>query len=179
MDLLFSKFETTDKFKTVVDKLVNNTDPINFLTKSTRGEKSRQYDLLKFFNLEENFTCMVNQVKQKTFECLKNNFTDNKIKNLKVINCWVVYGEKGSYHIVHRHNNPNVQHIATVTYLKIPVLKKDREGNFFYIFNDEVYEFSPVESQIVIMPIWLLHGTYPQPEGLRQTLNIDFAVEFE
>jgi len=26
------------------------------------------------------------------------------------------------------------------------------------------------------MPVHILHGSYPQPKGIRQTLNLDFEV---
>ena len=36
------------------------------------------------------------------------------------------------------------------------------------------YHIDPEPGTHVIMPSEMLHGAYPQPAGLRQTLNLDF-----
>jgi hypothetical protein len=47
------------------------------------------------------------------------------------------------------------------------------EINIIYL---EYKEFSPKIGDFFIFPIHVLHGTYPQSEGIRQTLNLDFEV---
>jgi hypothetical protein len=165
-----------DNYKPVVDGVVQDTLPEDLTNRSTRGEKSKQYDLTKLVNVNENFTALVNKIKENALSCLHRNNL-HYIKKLSPLTCWTIYGEENGYHLVHRHNGRDVPHIATVTYLKTPAPKTSNAGNFFYFLNDEVHEIIPVEGQMLIMPVWVLHGTYPQSEGLRQTLNIDFVFE--
>ena len=52
---------------------------------------------------------------------------------------------------------------------------------YILLDNNEIkyHELEPVEGMLVIMPTRTLHGSYPQPRGLRQTLNFDFQVSDE
>ena len=182
MSIIQYEFIPINNFKTVVDRLVQDLSPDDLLYKSTRGEKSKQYDLFKFINVDKDFTSVVNKIKEKTITYLQKNVNEYKVKDLSVASSWTVYGEKGSYHTIHRHNQEGVSHVSTVTYLKTPILDDSRgektAGNFFYFFDNEVYQLKPTEGQIIIMPVWMLHGTYPQTKGLRQTLSVDFCVDF-
>lgn len=176
MNDVYVESVSIDNYKSVVDRLVKDIYPDDLTNRSTRGEKSKQYDLTKLFNVDEEFTSVVNKIKEKTLLCLQNRNLRH-IRNLSALSCWTVYGEENGYHLVHRHNNRNAPHISTVTYLKTPVPKSANAGNFFYFNNDNVCEIAPVEGQMLILPVWLFHGTYPQSEGLRQTLNVDFSYD--
>ena len=180
MSIIQYEFMPINNFKTVVDRLVQDLSPDDLLYKSTKGEKSKQYDLFKFINVDEDFTSVVNKIKEKTITYLHKNVNEYKVKDLSVASSWTVYGEEGSYHTIHRHDQGGPL-VATVTYLKTPILdnsRKKTKGMFFYFFDNEVYHLEPTEGQIIIMPTWVLHGTYPQTKGLRQTLSVDFCVDF-
>ena len=174
-NLLFENVQI-DTYKDTIDELVKTIFPEDLTYKSTKGEKSKQYNLINFYNVDEKFTSLVNKIKESVLLCLqKNNL--HHIKNLSVVSCWTVYGEENGYHTIHRHNGYNVQHFSTVTYLKTPVTQNKNSGNFFYFANDDVHEIIPIDGVMIIMPIWMLHGTYPQSKGLRQTLSVDFSFE--
>ena len=38
---------------------------------------------------------------------------------------------------------------------------------------------NPEVGKLLIFPDWVLHGTYPQTKGTRQTLNVDYKLTFE
>ena len=47
-------------------------------------------------------------------------------------------------------------------------------------FNEIKYhEIQPEKGMMIVMPTKTLHGTYPQPRGLRHTLNLDFGVKHD
>ena len=89
-------------------------------------------------------------------------------------------GYKGSYHTVHKHNN-KINHISVVLYLNVNKTQQNNENGNFYCFlnnqnNIQYYSHKPKKNDLIIMPVWLLHGVYPQEKGLRQTLNLDFEL---
>ena len=55
------------------------------------------------------------------------------------------------------------------------------KGDIFFIrdknLNITYHEIKPKEGSLIIMPIHIFHGAYPQAKGLRQTLNMDFEIE--
>tara|TARA_R100001463_G_scaffold21796_1_gene52365 strand:+ start:52 stop:528 length:477 start_codon:yes stop_codon:yes gene_type:complete len=144
-------------YKKIIDGLVKKNTSINLSDLSTKGKNSKQFFLDDFSKLEK----------------ISNDIQFFLNKKLKLIRAWTVYGRKGSYHTIHRHNEKHYPHLATVIYLKVP---KKEPGDFTYILN-EGYDFiTPKEGDIFIFPIHIIHGTYPQGEGLRQTLNLDFEI---
>ena len=64
--------------------------------------------------------------------------------------------------------------ISTVAYLHMPERRWDGDGAFYFVKEDKSYHIDPEPGTFIIMPSTLLHGAYPQPAGLRQTLNLDF-----
>ena len=91
-------------------------------------------------------------------------------------------GEDGGYHRIHHHNhgNKDCDRIAVVVYLKVP---DNNIGDIFNILHKnngeaiDVVETTPEEGNILNFPKQVLHGTYPQSKGLRQTLNFDFNLK--
>ena len=154
-----------DKLLPLIDKLQG--EPVDLSNRSSRGEKSIQYNL---FNYIENFKEAINLV------------VDNLSKNkkYKLLSAWTVIGEEDSYHLVHKHNGYK-NHIATVLYLKVPKKQFHKSGDFYYFFKDKngnikKETISPEVGSLIVMPINTYHGAYPQGEGIRQTLNLDFEV---
>ena len=155
------------------DTLINNSilkkDDLSL--KSTRGFSSEQYDL---FNNKEQFKVVIEEVKNELKKI-------NKDINYNLVAAWTVIGKENSYHTVHRHNNSNVNHVATVLYLSVPKSNMHQTGDFYYFINDNYNNISckivtPKKGTLIIMPIDLLHGSYPQSAGIRQTLNMDFEM---
>jgi hypothetical protein len=158
----------------MIKKSIKKTVPICTDNKSTRGGRSKQYDV---FNIIKNYP-IINDIKEKILLNLQT-CLQLKVKNLKLLSAWTVLGHKNSYHLLHNHNDKK-DHIASVLYLKVPDLKSKEEGNFYYVYqknNKTNYgTHHPKKGDLIIFPIWLLHGVYPQPKGLRQTLNLDFEI---
>jgi len=129
--------------------------------------------------------------KQKLFELINylGNLTRNILleksildasENLTYKSSWSVVGKKDSYHTVHKHSfeNSDKEGIVTILYLNVPEKKDEKSGNFFSFFrNNTVHEIDPKVGNFIIIPSWIYHGTYPQSDGIRQTLNMDFGIE--
>ena len=101
---------------------------------------------------------------------------------LHACSAWTVSGEEGSFHTIHEHGPMN---ICSVTYLQVPKNQIPPYGQIFFVLDASPYNplstpssrilhLTPQEGMIVIFPSWILHGVYPQGQGTRQTLNIDF-----
>jgi hypothetical protein len=138
---------------------------------STQGKDSKQF----YIENSQELNPIVQDIKKVINTSLKD-------FDLKLLSAWTVYGEKYGFHKIHRHNHENNNHLATVLFLDVPkIVEPDLCGNLFFITRDkynnlEYKEFSPKIGDFFIFPIHVLHGTYPQSEGIRQTLNLDFEV---
>lgn len=166
--------------KKIIKNVTDNLIPIDLKLKSTRGNYSKQYDLLLEFKKNNELKSLLNIIKNHIFETLKTQI--NYKFDLEIVSAWTVYGKKGSYHTVHRHNDRKNLHISTILYLDIPKNFNDSDGAFYFFLNKnndiEINTIIPKISDFIIMPVWIYHGVYPQTKGLRQTLNIDFAINF-
>jgi len=167
--------EETNKLLKYVNGIINKIEPIDLDKKSTRGPKSKQYELLGLIKDKDE---QINIVKEKIKFHLKK-FLNKKLKP-ELSSAWTVLGQKDSYHTLHKHNNYNTKHIATVLYLEAPPYSKDESGNFYFLFRQgaEIVQHchKPRKGDLIIFPVWIWHGAYPQQEGLRQTLNLDFKM---
>jgi hypothetical protein len=155
--------------------VISNTDKSNKIdlkSKSTVGNKSKQYNL---FNKVKN-TFLEKKIKTKIKKLLK---TSN---SLEILNAWTVIGEKGSYHKLHNHfSNLDKNVICSVIYLEIPKKEDNENGNFYCAYRDkykqvQYFSHKPEVGDIIVFPSCLLHGVYPQDKGIRRSLNIDFLM---
>jgi hypothetical protein len=174
-DWLLINVLNIDEIENKVKEMIKIEKPISLDEKSTKGEKSKQYMLYDYFKDNE----VLNNIKE---EILKNLNYINIRGELILKSAWTVFGYKGSYHTVHRHNN-KINHISTVFYLNVPkTMQKSQNGNFYCFLNKEnnieYFSYRPKKGDLIIMPVWILHGVYPQEKGLRQTLNLDFELVF-
>ena len=154
--------DLTDNYKKIIDDIIVHDIPIDITYKST--QYGIQYELFreKYF---EQLNPITSKIKEKIYSELR-------VKNLKLCSAWTVLGKRGTYHTCHRHNTNT--DISSVLYLESP------DSNFpsgaFYFFADEkVYDFQPKKGDLIIFPVTMFHGSYPQGDGLRQTLNMDFS----
>ena len=165
----------TQKLSKFINDNIKKMDEVNLKPKSTRGPNSKQYDLLK---LVKKHPKKIETVKEKVIFYLENTF--NKKINPIVQSAWTVLGQKGSYHLPHKHNSYDKTHVSSVLYLNTPKQTEDEAGNFYWYFrkNNEIlfYHHKPRKGDLIIFPVWIWHGTFPQNEGLRQTLNLDFEL---
>jgi len=153
----------------IMNKIMGNE--LNIKGKSTRGFNSTQFDL---YEQRSQFEEVINMVK---YELCKLD-----LKSYNLLSAWTVIGKENGYHMVHNHNMVAQDHVSTVLYLKMPKKSNMHQSSrFYYFLNDgnkiNYHHFLPVEGNLVIMPVHILHGAYPQAKGIRQTLNLDFEIK--
>lgn len=170
-------------YKNLLLDTIKNTES-SVIGKSTSGAMSKQYDIYHKYK-EKPFISL----QAKIVNYLKTILTTSNIidstKNLNLMASWIVEGKDYGYHQLHKHNK-RVPHIATVIYLDIYTedqLRNDEDfdGYFYYVVpenNEIVYKYiEPKENKMIIFPVWIWHGTYPQKKGRRTSLNLDFSIE--
>ncbi len=157
----------TKKIQYLLDKILHE-EIVDLTSRSTRGINSKQFTFKNLNKLEE----IVKIIQEKLTQL-------DSSKTYNLLSAWTVIGDENAYHKAHKHNE-NVNHIATITYLNVPPANFHQSGDFYYFYNDnniiQKGTISPVKGSLIIMPINLFHGTYPQAKGKRQTLNLDFEI---
>lgn len=187
--LIKSKIKVNHIHKQIMNNL-DLFDKEDVTLKSTRGDLSKQYriflnepeDLYDFNDRLKIVLPFIYEISKIVSEILKENFNENRNLNLDAV--WMVMGEKGGYHRIHHHNHrsENLDKVSVVVYLKVP---DNNIGDIFNVLHKnngekiDVIETTPEEGNILIFPKQVLHGTYPQSKGLRQTLNFDFNLDTE
>jgi len=189
----------------LVEKITNNiNENLNNLLKlkkglSTTGKNAEQYWLINpnsnFYFKNKDFEDIKKEYKDNVLNRLKkSNLLNEKIKNIDIAanTSWSVIGEENSFHTTHSHCNNGINGVSTVLYLNVPKsnLETSPENNIFLIMNSglnyrlyhckpKVIHINPVVGKLLIIPDWIVHGTYPQTKGIRQTFNIDYHFIFE
>lgn len=112
-----------------------------------------------------------------------------KIKNIKILNLWVVRQFKGEYNPIHYHEGD----ISGVGYLKIPknmtlnkmVKNKKHKTNGTIDFingqkaflNKSIYNVVPKVRDLIIFPNYLMHTAYPfNIEGERRSFSFNAKI---
>lgn len=141
---------------------------------SCRGD-IKQYELLN--KIDQSLLSLIKSI--TIDQLVRNKVLDNHNYKLRETTIWTCVGKKGSYHTVHNHNsarNYYSNYVSTTIYLQTPEMV-GTDGLFYSFFrNNQIVVKPPSVGKILIFPIWLFHGTYPQPEGDRQTLNLTFEI---
>ena len=177
--------------KTQINKLTKKSIEVNVEERSTSGGVSRQYDIFS----QIKYNAGLPTPSQKYFHYIRDEVQKalhlkfNHNFNLQYISGWTVKGEEHTYHTLHKHNYKNKVsvekknlEVASVVYLDVPKYdeKHSKDANNFYcVLNNEYikyYSYKPKIGDLIIFPIWLWHGSYPQTKGTRQTLNLDFKL---
>ena len=179
MDWIIKTTVKLDAILPIVDNLTNTLDAIDLSKepKSTRGNDSVQWQLISVKDNE--WVEIVEAIKIKIKDEWKKKFDQDIL--LALAGAWTVKGQEHSYHTLHNHqkNNTDVsKRISTVIYLQMPEKRWNGDGAFYFVIQEKEKLISchidPEPGTYVIMPSDMLHGAYPQPAGLRQTLNLDF-----
>ena len=166
-----------NNYKIAINKKIKLLKEIDVTNKSTRGKKSKQYDLFETFKNDSDLYFIVDEIKKYITEQLKSiiKYDFSLILN----SAWTVIGRKGSFHTVHKHNE-KIPHLSVILYLETPKISADYEGAFYFFFNRngtvECQQLIPKTNDCLVMPVWIYHGVYPQGSGKRQTLNFGFEV---
>ena len=115
-----------------------------------------------------------------------------KIKEIKIINLWVVKQLKNEYNPIHYHNGQ----LSGVGYLKIPKNmnqnktiknKKVRTNGTIDFINGQrsflsksIYNLNPKVGDLMIFPNYLMHSTYPfNVEGERRSFSFNAKIIFK
>ena len=115
-----------------------------------------------------------------------------KIKEVKIINLWVVRQFKNEYNPIHYHNGQ----LSGVGYLKIPknmnqnkVLKNKKvktNGTIDFIngqknfLSKSIYNLNPKIGDLLIFPNYLMHAAYPfNVDGERRSFSFNAKITFK
>ena len=124
-------------------------------------------------------------------EYLKKSEAD-KVKQIKIINVWVVKQLKNEYNPIHYHEG----HLSGVGYLKIPknmnqnrFLKNKKiktNGTIDFIngqknfLSKSIYNLNPKVRDLIIFPNYLMHNTYPfSVDGERRSFSFNAKISFK
>lgn len=186
-----------EEIKTIIQENLNNLYK-NKKGYSTTGKNAEQYWLINqkegFFVNDSRFYEFEKKYKNEIFNRIQSaglfDKNEKKTIDLNYINAWSVVGEENSYHTVHCHNDGNFDGISTLVYLEVPETncEDEKENNIFlathvgpknkfYYRNSNCVDINPEVGALLIFPDWVLHGTYPQTKGIRQTFNIDYYMK--
>ena len=92
-----------------------------------------------------------------------------KVKNVSIINFWVVRQFNNEYNPVHYHDG----HISGVGYLKVPKFisknnkKVNTDGTIDFIngnkmfLSDSIFNLQPKVGDVILFPNYLMHTVYP------------------
>jgi len=180
IDEFLIKIELPEKTLTKLQILINNANfhKVDISNRSTKGKYSEQ------FNLDKNHYNDLNELyKEILIEDILPDYL--KEKYFSVISSWIINGNNGSYHKIHRHTpvekvliKPDMTTIATVMYLQVPDVDS---GDFYFLLRkkDDVLlrTLTPKRGDFYIMPCTVYHGVYPQGPGLRQVFNADLQFK--
>lgn len=173
--------------------LNSNLDSLheNTYSSAVQGKNSTQYWIYDhqqhpvFFN--EEFGNLMSSLKDYAENILINHQLIDK-RSLKFESVWSIIGDENSYCTIHDH--PNITGVSVVLYLQVPPNTSENHldqtrGQIYFVldsdsnttdFDSKVVHITPDVGKILIFPNWLLHGTYPQLEGIRQTLNTNLFI---
>ena len=115
-----------------------------------------------------------------------------KIKQIKILNLWVVRQFKGEYNPIHYHEGD----LSAVGYLKIPrgminnkILKNKKiktNGTIDFIngqrgfLNKSIYNVVPKVRDLIIFPNYLMHTAYPfNIDGERRSFSFNVKLIFK
>lgn len=169
-----------------LDSLYENT-----YSAAIRGQNSVQYWIYDyeahpmFFN--EEFDNLMQKLKTHTEDILIQYKLIEK-KPLTFESVWTIIGNEGSYCTIHDH--PNILGVSVVLYLQVPQITtknplEQTRGQIYFVLDSDtpnedldsrVVHITPDIGKILIFPNWILHGTYPQVKGIRQTLNTNLFI---
>ena len=116
----------------------------------------------------------------------------SKIKEVKIINLWVVRQFKNEYNPIHYHNGQ----LSGVGYLKIPknmnqnkVVKNKKvktNGTIDFIngqknfLSKSIYNLNPKIGDLLIFPNYLMHAAYPfNVDGERRSFSFNAKIIFK
>ena len=136
-----------------------------------------------------------NKISKELIKNIKNylrNSNINKVKNIKIINLWIVRQFKNEYNPIHYHEGQ----LSGVGYLRIPknmnqnkMVKNKKiktNGTIDFIdgqknfLSNSIYNVNPKLGDLLIFPNYLMHTAYPfNVEGERRSFSFNAKIIFK
>ena len=164
------KTKISKKFLDILNKEIDNKD----LTKKNDYSSKLASQIKKEVKISNNFIKknLEREIKKNIKDFLKNEKI-KKVKDIKILNLWVVSQFKDEYNPIHYHDGD----ISGVGYLKVPKNmtknkllknKKDKTNGTIDFINGQrgflsrsIYNIVPKERDLLIFPNYLMHTAYP------------------
>ena len=164
------KTKISKKFLNILNKEIDN----KVLTKKNDYGSKLASQIKKEIKISNNFIKknLEREIKKNIKDFLKNEKI-KKVKNIKILNLWVVSQFKDEYNPIHYHDGD----LAGVGYLKVPKNmtrnkflknKKNKTNGTIDFINGQrgflsksIYNVVPKERDLIIFPNYLMHTAYP------------------
>ena len=164
------KTKISKKFLDILNKEIDNKD----LTKKSDYSSKLASQIKKEVKISNNFIKknLEREIKKNIKDFLKNEKI-KKVKDIKILNLWVVSQFKDEYNPIHYHDGD----LSGVGYLKIPKdmtknkllkNKKDKTNGTIDFINGQrgflsrsIFNIEPKERDLIIFPNYLMHTAYP------------------
>ena len=164
------KTKISKKFLNTLNKEIDN----KVLTKNNDYSSKLASQIKKEIKISSNFIKknLEREIKKNIKDFLKNEKI-KKVKNIKILNLWVVSQFKDEYNPIHYHDGD----ISGVGYLRVPKNmtknkllknKKDKTNGTIDFINGQrgflsrsIYNIVPKERDLIIFPNYLMHTAYP------------------
>ena len=164
------KTKISNKFLDILNKEIDNKD----LTKKNDYSSKLASQIKKEVKISNNFIKknLEREIKKNIKDFLKNEKI-KKVKDIKILNLWVVSQFKNEYNPIHYHDGD----LSGVGYLKIPKdmtknkllkNKKDKTNGTIDFINGQrgflsrsIFNIEPKERDLLIFPNYLMHTAYP------------------
>ena len=164
------KTKISKKFLNILNKEIDN----KVLTKKNDYSSKLASQIKKEIKISNNFIKknFEREIKKNIKDFLKNEKI-KKVKNIKILNLWVVSQFKDEYNPIHYHDGD----ISGVGYLKVPKNmtknkllknKKDKTNGTIDFINGQrgflsrsIFNIVPKVRDLIIFPNYLMHTAYP------------------
>ena len=164
------KTKISKKFLDILNKEIDNKD----FTKKNDYSSKLASQIKKEVKISNNFIKknLEREIKKNIKDFLKNEKI-KKVKDIKILNLWVVSQFKNEYNPIHYHDGD----LSGVGYLKIPKdmtknkllkNKKDKTNGTIDFINGQrgflsrsIFNIVPKERDLLIFPNYLMHTAYP------------------
>ena len=164
------KGEISKKFLTILNKEIDN----KVVTKKNDYSSKLASQIKKEIKISNNF---IKKNLEREIKKNINNFLKNekikKVKDINILNLWVVSQFKDEYNPIHYHDGD----LSGVGYLKVPKgmtknkflkNKKDKTNGTIDFINGQrgflsrsIFNVVPKERDLIIFPNYLMHTAYP------------------
>ena len=183
------KTKISKKFLDILNKEIDN----KVLTKKNDYSSNLASQIKKEIKISNNFIKknLEREIKKNIKNFLKNEKI-KKVKDIKILNLWVVSQFKDEYNPIHYHDGD----LSGVGYLKVPKNmtknkflknKKNKTNGTIDFINGQrgflsksIFNFIPKERELLIFPNYLMHTAYPfNIDAERRSFSFNAKINFK